>query len=69
MHAENHVWIMCSPIGADAILRCGQLGADVAGKKLAAPDILVLAGGYWARLWFMLRKAAHAAGDTLCHAG
>ena len=57
------------PIGVDAILRCGQLGVDMAGMELAASDIIVLAGGYWARCWFRLRQAAHAAGDVLCHAG
>ena len=34
------------PIGAHAILRCGQLGVDMAGRELAASDIIVLAGGY-----------------------
>ena len=45
--------IMCGlcvrPIGADAILGCGQLGVDMAGRELGASDIIVLAGGYWAR--------------------
>ena len=53
----------------NTILGYDQLGADVAGKELAAPDILVLASGYWAWLLFMLRQTAHAAGDVLCHAG
>ena len=39
--------IMCGlcvpPIGADAILRCGQLGADMAGRELAAPSFSWLA--------------------------
>ena len=34
------------PIGADAILGCGQLGDDMAGRELAASDIIVLASGY-----------------------
>ena len=33
------------PIGADTILRCGQLGVDMAGRELAASDIVVLVGG------------------------
>ena len=49
----------------NAILGCDQLGADVAGWELATPYILVLAGGYWARLRFMLRQAAHAVCDVM----
>ena len=66
------------PMGADAILWCGQLGADMAGRELASPDVLVLAGGYWrgsdsccARLRMlqvmssvMLDSTEHAAGDA-----
>ena len=37
------------PIGADAILKCGQLGNDMAGRELAASVIIVLDGSYWAR--------------------
>ena len=65
-------------MGADAILRCRQLGADLAGRELAAPDVLVLTGGYWrgsdsccARLRMlhvmssvMLDSTEHAAGDV-----
>ena len=46
---ESSVDYVVPPMGADAILRCGQLGVDMASRELAAPDIIVLADGYWAR--------------------